>query len=96
MRGQLDAAYRELVAKLGSLDPDKLLLEPLDAEYRETVEPLAQALDISATVQIIIDWLQGLPADLRTQIARVDGPYGELLHSAPGGGGSGSGAGLAL
>ena len=98
LRGQLDAAYRELVAKLGSLDPDKLLLEPLDAEYRETVEPLARALDISDTVQLIIDWLQGLPADLRTQIARIDGPYGELLRSAPGGGGSGggSGAGLAL
>ena len=38
----------------------------------------------------------GLPDDLRTQITRVDLPYGQLLHSVPGGGGSGAGAGLAL
>ena len=96
LRGQLEAAHRALVIKLGSLDPDKLLLEPLDAEYRETVEPLVQALDISATVQLIIDWLQGLPADLRAQIARIDPPYGQLLHSAPGGGGHSAGGSLSL
>ena len=88
LRGQLDSAQRQLVAKLGSIDPDKLLLEPLDAEYRATVEPLVAALDISATVQIVIDWLKGLPADLRLQIGRVDEPYGALLRSAPGGGGA--------
>ena len=37
-----------------------------------------------------------LPADLRTQIGRVDTPYGELLRSAPGGGGSGAGQSLSL
>ncbi|MFO1271640.1 MAG: hypothetical protein U1F50_08195 [Rubrivivax sp.] len=94
LRGQLDSAYKQLVAKLGSLDPDKLLLEPLDDEYRQTVEPLVQALDISATVQLIIDWLHGLPDDLKAQIARIDGPYGELLHSAPGGGGGSAGVSL--
>ena len=96
LRGQLDSAYKQLVAKLGSLDPDKLLLAPLDDEYRQIVEPLVKALDISATVQIIIDWLKGLPDDLRTQIGRVDGPYGELLHSVPGGGGSGAGQSVSV
>lgn len=92
LRGQLDGTYDGLVAKLGSLDPDKLLLETLDEEYRQTVEPLVEALDVSATVQIVIDWLNGLPDDLRAQIARIDGPYGELLRSAPGGGGGGGGS----
>ena len=91
LRGQLDSAQRQLVAKIGSLDPDKLLLEPLDAEYREAVEPLVAALDISATLDIIIKWLNELPDDLRVQIGRVDVPYGELLRLAPGGG-AGAGA----
>ena len=91
LRGQLASAQRQLVAKIGSLDPDRLLLEPLDAEYREAVEPLVAALDISASVQIIIDWLNRLPEDLRLQIGRIDVPYGELLRLAPGGG-SGSSA----
>jgi hypothetical protein len=71
------------------------LLEPLDAEYREIVEPLVAALDIGASLQIVIDWLQGLPADLRAQIVRVDGSYGQLLLSAPGAGGAG-GASVSL
>jgi hypothetical protein len=96
LRGQLDGTYRELVAKIQSLDPDKLLLEPLDTEYRETVEPLVEALDVAATVQLIIDWLQNLPEDLRTQIARVDVPYGRLLNSAPGGSSGGGGASVGI
>ena len=58
LRGQLDALHRTLLDKLAALDPDALLLEPLDAEYRALVEPLAEALDISASVQILIDWLR--------------------------------------
>ncbi len=96
LRGQLDTLHRTLLAKLAALDPDALLLEPLDAEYRELVEPLAEALDISASVQLLIDWLQALPEDLRAQLVRVDGAYGKLLRSAPGGAPAGSGVALAL
>jgi hypothetical protein len=96
LRGQLDALHRTLLDKLAALDPDALLLEPLDAEYRELVEPLAEALDISASVQILIDWLRTLPDDLRAQLVRVDGAYGKLLRSAPGGAPAGSGTALSL
>jgi hypothetical protein len=96
LRGQLVEAKRQLVAKLGALDPDALLLEPLDVEYRELVEPLVAALDISASVQLLIDWLDALPDDLREQIARVDGSYGQLLASAPGGGSGGASQGISL
>jgi hypothetical protein len=96
LRGELKAAHRELLAKLGALDPDALLLEPLDAEYRETVEPLVSALDISATIDIIIRWLEGLPEDLQAQVARVDVAYGELLASAPGGSGGGASASVGI
>jgi hypothetical protein len=96
LRGELEAAHRELVTKLGALDPDALLLQPLDAEYRETVEPLVAALDIGATIDIIIKWLNDLPEDLQAQIARVDVAYGELLASAPGGSGGGGGASVGI
>ncbi len=96
LRGQLEEAHRQLVAKLDSLDPDALLLEPLDAEYRETIAPLVAALDIGDTIDLIIEWLNGLPEDLQAQIARIDVPYGQLLHRAPGGGGSGGSTGVSL
>jgi hypothetical protein len=95
LRGQLAEAKRQLVGQLASVDPEALLLEPLDAEYREGVEPLVAALDISASVQVLIDWLNSLPDDLRAQIDRVDVAYGELLRSAPGGG-SGVSQGVSL
>ena len=85
LRGQLEALHGELVTKIGALDPDALLLTPLDARYRETIEPLLGALDVSATLQLIIDWLHSLPQDLRTQIGRVDVAYAQLLASAPSG-----------
>jgi hypothetical protein len=88
LRGQLTEAKRQLAGQLAAVDPEALLLEPLDAEYRELVEPLVAALDISASVQVLIDWLNSLPDDLRAQIDRVDVVYGELLRSAPGGGGA--------
>lgn len=88
LRGQLDALHRDLLMKIGALDPDALLLAPLDEAWRASVEPLVAALDVGVPVQIIIDWLRGLPPDLRAQIGRVDVAYGRLLQGAPGGGGS--------
>jgi hypothetical protein len=96
LAAQLDGLAGELQAKLGALDPDALLLAPLDAEYRETVEPLVAVLDISATIQIIIDWLNNLPEDLQAQIARVDVAYQELLAAAPSGSGGGATASVSV
>lgn len=90
LRTQLDALHQELQAKVGALDPDPLLLQPLDETWRATVEPLVAALDISASIQLVIDWVQGLPPELRVQIGRVDQAWAALLASAPGGGGGAS------
>ncbi len=87
-RAQLDALHRELQTKVGALDPDPLLLQPLDETWRATVEPLVAALDISASIQLIIDWIDGLPPELRLHIGRVDTAYTALLASAPGGSGA--------
>jgi len=91
LRGELDAAYKELVAKIGSLDPDALLLQPLDARYAEAIQPLVDALQVGPAVQKVIDWLNSLDAQLGVEIDRVDVAYRDLLTAAPGGGGGVSG-----
>jgi hypothetical protein len=96
VKDQLDDLADELQAKVGSLDPDALLLAPLDEEYRQTIEPLVAALDISATIEIIIKWINDLPEDLQAQIARVDVAYQDLLASAPGGSGGGASASVSI
>lgn len=96
LKDQLSGLAHELQAKLGALDPDALLLAPLDEEYRETIEPLVAALDIGATIEIIIKWINDLPEDLQAQIARVDVAYQGLLAAAPSGGGAGGSASVSL
>lgn len=94
LRGELDGAYRELVAKLGSLDPDALLLQPLDARYAEAIQPLVDALQVGPAVQKVIDWLNSLDAQLGVEIDRVDVAYRDLLTAAPGGGSASAGVSI--
>ncbi|MHB1375482.1 MAG: hypothetical protein ACYCWL_16575 [Thauera sp.] len=88
LRAQLNALHQDLQTKVGALDPDPLLLQPLDETWRATVEPLVAALDISVSIQLVIDWAHSLPPELRVQIGRVDQAYAGLLASAPGGSGA--------
>jgi hypothetical protein len=90
LRAELDALHQELQTKVGALDPDPLLLQPLDETWRATVEPLVAALDISVSIQLVIDWVHSLPPELRVQIGRVDQAWAGLLASAPGGSGGAS------
>ena len=93
---QLDALHQELQTKVGALDPDPLLLQPLDETWRATVEPLVAALDISVSIQLVIDWVHSLPPELRVQIGRVDQAYAGLLASAPGGSGASASASVSV
>ena len=96
LRAQLDALHQELQTKVGALDPDPLLLQPLDETWRATVEPLVAALDISVSIQLVIDWVHSLPPELRVQIGRVDQAYAGLLASAPGGSGASASASVSV
>ncbi|MDX9885493.1 hypothetical protein [Thauera sp.] len=96
LRAQLDALHQDLQTKVGALDPDPLLLQPLDETWRATVEPLVAALDISVSIQLVIDWVHSLPPELRVQIGRVDQAWAGLLASAPGGSGASASASVSV
>lgn len=96
LRAQLDALHQDLQTKVGALDPDPLLLQPLDETWRATVEPLVAALDISVSIELVIDWVHSLPPELRVQIGRVDQAYAGLLASAPGGSGAAATANVSV
>ena len=56
----------------------------------------AAALDISVSIQLVIDWVHSLPPELRVQIGRVDQAYAGLLASAPGGSGASASASVSV
>jgi hypothetical protein len=85
LRKQIDESYATLVSKVDALDPELLVIEPMDELYAREVLPLVDALDVSEAVQKLIDRLDELPDELKQELERVDEAYREMLAAAPGG-----------
>ncbi len=96
LRGQIEQSYATLVSKIDALDPELLVIKPLDDLYTQDVLPLVDALDVSEAVQKLIDRLNKLPGDLKTELGRVDDAYQDMLAAAPSGSPSGGGASASL
>ena len=90
LRQGIEQAYGELLAKVEALDPELLVIEPLDTLYRQDILPLVERLDFSEPVQKLIDVMRELPDELKDELNRVDLAYQELLASDPGGSGGAS------
>lgn len=92
LRNELGALHAELVQKVDSLDPELLVIRPLDDLYREEILPVVEVIDVSEAVQVVIDRLNGLPDELKGELEKVDQAYRDMLNAspvgAPGGGAS--------
>jgi hypothetical protein len=85
LRSELASTYATLKQKFDAIDPELLVIRPLEEVYTGSVLPAVEALDLSDSIQIIIDRLNGLPEELRAELARVDTAYQAMLAAAPGG-----------
>lgn len=83
LRTQLDAAWAQLQAKVAALDPGPLVIEPLQAVYEQDLLPVVQAFDVGDALQAVLDKLDALPDELRTELDRVDVAYQAMLAAAP-------------
>jgi hypothetical protein len=92
LRAELATTYATLKRKLDAIDPELLVIRPLEEVYASSVLPAVEALDLSDSIQIIIDRLNGLPEELRAELGRVDTEYQAMLAAAPGGSGGALGA----
>ncbi len=96
LRQQIEGSYATLKSKVDALDPELLVIKPLDDLYTQDVLPLVDALDVSEAVQKLIDRLEELPDELKTELGRVDTAYQEMLAAAPSGSPSGGGGSVSL
>jgi len=96
LRGQINGTYRTLVQKLDALDPQLLLVEPMQSLYEQDIVPLLDVFDISDTVAELVAFLGGLDEQLSAQMDRVDTAFQAMLAAAPGHSGSGTSAGVGL
>jgi hypothetical protein len=96
LRDQIEQSYATLVGKVDALDPELLVIKPLDDLYTQDVLPLVDALDVSEAVQKLIDRLNALPDELKEELERVDEAYQDMLAAAPSGAPSSGSASVSL
>jgi hypothetical protein len=96
LRQQLEETYASLVGIIDGLDPELLIIAPMEQTYEQDILPLVDALDVSDAIQAIIDLLNRLPDDLQSELTRVDGSYQQLLAAAPSGSSGGASASVSL
>jgi hypothetical protein len=88
LRRSLEDAHKALMQKLAGVDPEPLLIEPLEGGYEQTILPLAKTFDVGPAVDTLAAWFDALPGQLEAELDRVDTAYQELLRAAPGGAGA--------
>lgn len=92
VRSDINSAYGQVVKIVDTLDPQLLLVEPMQEIWEQDILPLLDAFDISETVELLISFLEPLDEQLSTEMDRVDTAYQAMLAAAPSGGGGNSGS----
>jgi hypothetical protein len=81
---ELDAALDTVRGTLQALDPEKIVVAAVQPLYEDTLLPLAQAFDLTPVVQSLIDYLQQLDEELRTELGRVNSTYRAFISTRSG------------
>jgi hypothetical protein len=96
LRASINSTYQNVIKKVDALDPQLLLVQPMQDLYEKDILPLLDVFDISDTVKHLVDFLSGLDEQLSTQMDRVDTAYQAMLAAAPGGNGGSASVGASL
>lgn len=83
LRQSLNSTYQNVVKKVDTLDPQLLLVEPMQKLYEDDILPLLDVFDISETVDLLVTFLSALDDQLATEMDRVDTAYQAMLAAAP-------------
>jgi len=79
----LDADFDAVVDKLKALDPETLLVQPLQQIFDNDIKPIIDAFDLSPALNAIVDRLKPLEDELRSEMDRVNSAYQAMLNAAP-------------
>jgi hypothetical protein len=96
LRDGIRTDYKKVCQIVDTLDPQLLLVEPMQQIYEKDILPLLDVFDISETVQALVDFLLALDEKLGEQMDRVDTAYQAMLAAAPGDNGGGASANLSV
>ena len=84
LRDGIRSDYNKICKIVDTLNPQLLLIEPMQQIYDKDILQLLDVFDISKTVQTLVDFLLALDDKLSEQMDRVDTAYQAMLAAAPG------------
>ncbi len=80
---QLDANYKEVIAKLKTLDPEALVTQIVQPEFENTAIPILNNFDVTDLLNVLVDRLNTLDDELKEEMDRVNKAYQAMLQAAP-------------
>ena len=79
----LTATFNELLVDLEGLNPQTLLIDPLQASFEENIQPFIDSLDVTPLLEAVVARLEPLEEELRGEMDRVNTAYQCMLAAAP-------------
>jgi len=79
----LDADFDAVVDKLTALNPETLLVQPLQQLFDDSIKPILESFDLSPALNAIVERLKPLEGELRSEMDRVNTAYQAMLNAAP-------------
>ena len=86
LRAQLDQQVETLRARVAALDPEPLIIAPLEEFWQADLLPQVRRLDATPAIDALIARLEALPDELAAELDRVDTAYQAMRAAAPAGG----------
>jgi len=79
----LSASFDGLLVDLEALNPQTLLIDPLQEAFEENIQPFIDSLDVTPLLEAVIAKLEPLEDELKEEMGRVNTAYQEMLAAAP-------------
>jgi hypothetical protein len=79
----LDDDYAKVIDKLKQLDPEVVVIKLVQPEFEQKVLPLLDAFDLTAVLHALLDALNKLSGQLKSELARVNQAFQAMLQAVP-------------
>lgn len=80
---KLDSDFDDVIKKAEALNPDTLVVQPLQTIYDDQIVPLLDVFDISEVINALLTKIRNLDDELKEEMETVNIAYSAMLQAVP-------------